>query len=209
MDSSSEDNHRALAISNKDFSANEFIDKGRSKNTKKAAVGIIKMFNSTMKSLNHLEETDKYKSLDELSIEELPVMLCKFFMVVSKEDGSTYNASSLNTHFQSLVRHFKMRDVDPVDISSDARFAKVREVLNARCLEAVQSGSIPGMNASECLSADELKIVMNSEGMSRENPRGLITLVHYIIMTGMGSRARQVKHKIYFTLTLPMKVFLF
>ena len=139
MDSSSEDKHRSLAVSNKDFSVNEFIDKGRSKNTKKAAVGIIKLFNLTMKSLNHVEKNDKYKSLDELSMEELPVTLCKFLMVVSKEDGSSYNASTLNTHFQSLVRHFKMRDEDPVEISADARFSKVREVLNARCLEAVQS----------------------------------------------------------------------
>ena len=85
------------------------------------------------------KKTDKYKSLDELSVEELPGTLCKFLMVVSKEDGSSYNASTLNRHFQSLVRHFKMRDEDPVDISTDARFSKVREVLNARCLEAVQS----------------------------------------------------------------------
>ena len=42
MDSSCEDNHRAFAISNKDFTANEFIDEGQSKNTKKASVGIIK-----------------------------------------------------------------------------------------------------------------------------------------------------------------------
>ena len=138
-------------------------------------------------------------------MEELPGTLCKFLMVVSKEDGSSYNASTLNTHFQSLVRHFKMRDEDPVDISTDARFSKVREVLNARCLEAVQSGCIPGMNVSECLTTDELKCLMKSEGMSRDNPRGLISLVHYLIMTGMGSRARQVKHKIKFILTLPVK----
>ena len=209
MDSSTEDKHRSLAVSNKDFSVNEFIDKGRSKNTKKAAVGIIKLFNLTMKSLNHVEKNDKYKSFDELSMEELPGTLCKFLMVVSKEDGSSYNASTLNTHFQSLVRHFKMRDEDPVDISTDARFSKVREVLNARCLEAVQSGCIPGMNASECLTTDELKCLMKSEGMSRDNPRGLISLVHYLIMTGMGSRARQVKHKIKFILTLPVKYIYF
>ena len=52
---------------------------------KKAAVGIIKMFNSTMKSLNLMEETDKYKSLDELSIEELHVMLCKFLWLFRKK----------------------------------------------------------------------------------------------------------------------------
>ena len=56
MDSSTEDKHRSLAVSNKDFSVNEFIDKGRSKNTKKAAVGIIKLFNLTMKLLNHVEK---------------------------------------------------------------------------------------------------------------------------------------------------------
>jgi len=56
MDSSSEDKHCSLAVSNKDFSVNELLDKGRSKNMKKAAVGIIKLFNLTMKSLNHMEK---------------------------------------------------------------------------------------------------------------------------------------------------------
>ena len=74
---------------------------------------------------------------------------------------------------------------------SDVRFSKVREVLKARCLEAAKSGSRAGVNASECLHADELKVLMKSTAMSRDNPRGLISLIHYTIMTGMGVRARQ------------------
>ena len=172
-------------------SVNEYIDQGSSANTKASNENVIKLFNATMQSLNHHEKTDKYKTLDEWTMEELPASLCKFLMVVNKKDGKCFNSSSLTTYFQALVRHFKNRDFDEVDISTDVRFSKVRDVLKTRCLEAAKSGARAGVNASECLNADELKVVMNSEGMSKDNPRGLISLVHYTIMTGMGVRARQ------------------
>ena len=189
--SKSDTNYRSLATKNNDKSVNEYLDNSTSVNTKKSNVTSIKLFNSTMESLNHHEQTDKYKTLDEWSLEELPAILSKFVMVVNKEDGTCFNSSSLNTYFQALARHFKSRDIDPVDIMSDVRFSKVREVLKARCLEAAKSGSRAGVNASECLHADELKVLMKSTAMSRDNPRGLISLIHYTIMTGMGVRARQ------------------
>ena len=40
------------------------------------------------------------------------------------------------------------------------------------------------------LSSQRLKQLMSSDAMSRDNPRGLISLVHYILMTGFGCRAR-------------------
>ena len=39
------------------------------------------------------------------------------------------------------------------------------------------------------LSSQQLKQLMSSDAMSRDNPRGLISLVHYILMTGFGCSA--------------------
>ena len=183
--------YRSVATGNKNISINEFLDQSKSANTKKSTIAIKKMFNSTMDSLNNADKSTQFKYLDELSLDELPDSLSRFFMVVSKEKGGSFNASSLNTHYLSMVRYLKLRDNFPVDITKDVRFAKVKEVLKARCVESVKDGKGGGINASQSLSADELKKIMASEGMSRENPRGLITLCHYYIMTGMGARARQ------------------
>lgn len=183
--------YRSVAVKNNDLSVNEYLDNSKSESSKKAVSGIKSMFNETMDSLNHRENTNQYKHLEDLSLEELPGCLSRFFMVVTKKDGICFNSSSLNTHYLSMVRYLKLRDTDPVDIQHDLRFSKVKEVLKARCLESVKAGHGAGINASQSLNSDELKQVMSSSGMSRENPKGLIALTHYVVMTGMGCRARQ------------------
>ena len=183
--------YRSLAMDNNNLTINQFLDQSKSVNTKKATVAIKKMYNSTMDSLNNSDSTNKFEYLDETSVDQLSTNLCKFFMVVSKEKGGCFNSSSINTHFLSMARYLKLRDENPVDITTDVRFAKVKEVVKARCVQSVKAGQGAGVNASKSLSADELRKVMKSDGMSRDNPRGLVTLCHYYIMTGMGARARQ------------------
>ena len=50
------------------------------------------------------------------------------------------------------------------------------------------------LNVDECLDENKSKNTnkhpMESDDMSKDNPRGLISLVHYILMTGFGCRAR-------------------
>ena len=68
--SKSDTNYRSLATKSNDKSVNEYLDNSTSVNTKKSNVTSIKLFNSTMESLNHYEQTDKYKMLDEWSLED-------------------------------------------------------------------------------------------------------------------------------------------
>ena len=183
--------YRSLALINSDLSVNQYLDASKSESSKKAVVGIKTIFNQTMDSLNHMDKNNQYKHLEDMTMEELPAGLAKFFMVCTKKDGSCFNASSLNTHYLSMVRFLKLRDSEPVDIQTDVRFSKIKEVIKARCVESVKSGNGAGKHASQSLNADELKQIMNSPGMSRENPKGLIALTHYTVMTGLGARARQ------------------
>ena len=181
---------RSLAKENSNLNVNDFLDENTSKNTKKLMNQTVSTYNQTMHSLNMKEGSDSYKLLDETPVDELPNNICKFFMVVVKMDGSKFNASSLNTFFRMLIRYLKMRDENPVDISTDIRFKKCSEVVKARSLESAKAGKRPGINSAQSLTTQQLKQLMESDGMSRDNPRGLISLVHYILMTGFGCRAR-------------------
>ena len=174
------------------LSINEFLDESGSKNTKKLQNQIVSLFNQTMDALNIKENINSHKKLDDCSIDELPDAISRFFMVCVKADGTKYNASSLNTYYKSLARYLKLRDVNPVDIITDLRYKKVAEVVKARTLESAKSGQRPGMHASQSLSPAELKQMMESGAMSRNDPRALISLIHYILVTGFGSRAREV-----------------
>ena len=102
-----EANYRSLAVKNNDLSINEFLEESKSYSCKKANIGIKVMFNSTMDSLNQMEGSDKYLHIDDIHLDDLPSMLCRFLMVVSKKDGGCYNSSSLNTHYMSLARYLK------------------------------------------------------------------------------------------------------
>ena len=151
-------------------------------NTNKLIKHTINIFNQTIDYLG--------KDLDNIPIDELPDAISTFFTICVKADGSPYNSSSLNTYYHMISQYLRLRDNDPVDISIDERFKKCAEAVKARCIESVKSGNIAGINASHSLTSEELQKLMDSEAMSRNNPRGLISLVNYILMTGFGCKAR-------------------
>ena len=104
--------YRSLAVPNHEISINQYLDNSKSESCKYSTNAIKLIFNSTMDSLNALENSSEYKHLDDISMEQLPTSLCKFFMVVTKKDGVSYNASSLNTHYMSMARYLKLRDTN-------------------------------------------------------------------------------------------------
>lgn len=134
--------------------------------------------------------TMEFKNLDQYDLESLPDALCRFFMVVQRNDGKIYNASSINAYYRALARVLKNRETNPVDISQDIRFSKVTAVMKSRCTQAAKDGQRPGINASHCLSDEDIKTVFETGSLTRENPRGLVSLVHYLAMTSFGCRAQ-------------------
>ena len=183
--------------SNGNLSVNDYLDANKSANTKKLDNQAIQLFNSTILSLGKKVSDEsshsdmEYKTLDQYSLDSLPEALARFFMVVRRQNGEIHNASSLNSFYRAIVRHLKTRDVNPVDITTDIRFSKVSQVLKTKCCEAAKDGKRPGLNSAQCLSDDDLETVFKSGALSRDNPRGLISLVHYVVMTTMGARAQE------------------
>ena len=92
-----------------------------------------------------LNKTKKFtfKSIETCPLDELGNQLSHFFMVVSKSDGSTLNASSLKAYHIALARYLNQRRNNSVDIKKDSRFRDVAAVLKARCTEAASKGERP------------------------------------------------------------------
>ena len=188
---------RLIANENVNLTINEYVEESASPSTKKLINQVKSLFNQTMDAYNQKENCNLSKNIDDYGLDELPSALSRFFMICVKTDGTKYNASSLQTYFRVLTRYFRFRDENPIDISTDVRFKKVNEVVKARSLESAKSGQRAGINASQSLTRSELRQVMASGAMSRDNPRSLISLVHYHLMTGFGCRAREVKILIF------------
>ena len=124
-------------------------------------------------------------------VEELPNMLSSFFLVAKKENGNVYNASSLNTYFQSLARYISNEYKPPIDIKTDPRFKIVRDTLDSRCAEVTQLGESLGKQASRSVSEDTMKLAFEKGTLGRTNPRALVTTIQHLMMTGFGCRAKK------------------
>ena len=185
------DNQTKRPITNVKMTINEYLEAGKSDNTRRLDKQAVKLFHSTIMALSEQDKSVIYKNIDEYSLEELPDILCKFLIVVAKEDGHTFSSNSLNAYVRCLSRHLRQRDVEPVDINVDVRFKKVFSVLKTRQCEAAAAGAGPGKKKAECLSAEDMGKLKDSPNFTRNTPRGLVTLSHYVLMTGFGCRARK------------------
>ena len=110
-----------LDMKNVELDVRTFQENNQNKDTKKATVQAVRLFNDVMYELSQNTGND-YVPLDETPIEMLPEKLCRFFMVLKKKTGEYYNASSLQTFYQSIARHLQSAPNNSVDIKQDSRF---------------------------------------------------------------------------------------
>ena len=174
----------------------EYIEENTSTETRKCTGKSVRLFNGVMRSY-HEKAGSSFTELKEISVENLPGELAKFLMVVRKQDGSCYNASSLNTYYQSLARFIASEQYNsPLDIKTDVRFKKVREVLKLKCTESAMDGARPGINASKAVTAETVELAYGKNTLGRANPRALISTVHQACVIGFGCRANKETYAI-------------
>ena len=191
-----DDNLRGLDAANVGKSINDFLEENSNGETKKNTTKAVNLFNDVMKQY-HNQCGSEFTALIELEHEKLPSELARFFMVLKKKDGKLYNASSLQTYYQSLARFLSSEKYHcPLDIKKDVRFKKVREVLKLRCTTSAMSGARPGVNSSSAVSSESVQAAYSKGTMGRGNPRALITTVHSLCMTGFGCRANKETYSI-------------
>ena len=156
--------------------------------TKKATVYAVNLYNSTMKEVAQ-ELSFQHFELKDVSVEDLPWRLSKFIMVVTKTDGKSFNASSLETIFASLARYLATDFTPKLDIKKDVRFKVVMNNLNSAKRESVKEGQRPGKNKARAFKQEHIALCWEGGSFGRDKPRALISTVQLILISNLGFRA--------------------
>ena len=115
-------NCQALPRKNEDFEDDikKFVEQQRPVNTTKKTTYDLNVWNRFCDSIS------ENRNLENIPVHELNVLLCRFFMTITKKDGSVYEPSSL-TSFQRSVQRYINDENSTVNIFQDPEFAKSRE----------------------------------------------------------------------------------
>ena len=164
------------------LSTEDYLEKSKPENTKRSIKTALNAFKSVLAEL-HPEED---RAIKEFPNETLATYLEEFFMAVVKEDGTTYNASTLGTYYNGLARYFV--DEKKLDIKKEPEFLRISKVLSRRQEESVREGKLPGQNASRPIPKEILAEVAAQGNIGVDNPKALSARVVQCFEVGFGIR---------------------
>lgn len=136
------------------------------------------------------------RNLEEIPATELNVLLCRFFMTITKKDGSVYEPVSL-TSFQRSVQRYLNDTNSSLNIFKDQEFAKSREVLVARKRQLVEKfakGNRP--QAARALTEAEEDLLFEKGLFGDHEPEVLQRTVWWALSLHFGFRARDESRKL-------------
>ncbi len=142
------------------------------------------------------ETVNEVRKLNEIPANELNLLLCRFFMTITKKDGSMYEPSSFKS-FQRSVQRFLNFASSPLNIFKDKEFAKSREVLVARKCQLVESfakGNRP--QSARALTEAEEDLLFEKGLFGDHEPEVLQRTVWWALSLHFGFRARDESRKL-------------
>ena len=164
--------------------ASTFIEENTAKNTKKGNLTVLNLFKLFMTQVH----PEKEGTIESLPIEELPKLLTECFMMIQKEDGEEYNASTLESYYQSIAR--VLLDSRKINIKLDPDFSELRKVIDKKQKLSCESGQIPGKNKSRSIPAQVLAECWAQGAFGTNNPRALVATVVLHVQGSFGSRGK-------------------
>ena len=156
--------------------------------TKKSTEYAVNLFNNTMRQVSK-ELSFQHQDLQDISVDDLPWRLSKFFMVVSKADGTSLNASSLETIYASIARFLSTECNPKIDIKSHVEFKIVKQNLDASKLDSASDGQRPGKHKPRPFKDEHLFLCWQKNTLGRNNPRSLASTIHLQLVSNLGFRA--------------------
>ena len=119
---------RAVDLNCVNVDVEDYLADQKNTNSKAAEDYVVRLFNQTFISLNHLGVVRKdgtpWKQLEDCSRVELAEHLAKFPTAAVKKDGSYYSSSTINALWLAMVRYLKHRKSDPFDVHLHPEFIK-------------------------------------------------------------------------------------
>ena len=179
-----------IKMENLKSSTSEYLDKNQPANTRVAVKTAIAALESVIKQIKPEEE----RKLEEMPEDDLADYLEQFFKCVVKQDGTTYNASTLTTYYNSLSRFFVEKR--QLNIKTSGKFSRVGKVLVRRQEESMKEGEIPGKHASKAIPKEVLVEAISQGKFGNLEPRGLTANVMKAFQAGFGIRNRTEMYNI-------------
>ena len=173
-------------MSNVGKSVSTFIDENTAKNTKRTNITVINLFNEFVSEIH--PELKGADTIEAIEVVDFPKLLSEFFMVIAKEDGEDYNASTLETYYQGLTR--VILEKRKINIKLEPAFSEVRKVLGRRQKESCEKGEIPGKHKAKSIPASVLAECWAQGAFGTESPRALVTTVLLHTQSSFGTRGK-------------------
>ena len=165
-------------------SASSFIEENTAKNTLKNNNTAVNLWNEFMTEVH----PELKFSFETIPLEDLARLLCEFFMMIAKEDGTEHNASTVETFYQSLAR--VVLDLRKINIKTEPGFSELRKVLSRRQKLSCEKGEIPGKHKSQVIEAPILAECWATGAFGTENPRALVATVLLQVQSAFGTRGK-------------------
>jgi hypothetical protein len=165
-----------------------YVQQQQAKNTTRATEYAVRLFNEVMPDVA-LANGFEYKELLHIPMEELPDRLAKFFMVIRRNDGSSYNASTLESIYGSIARFLATEFTPKLDIKKDLRFDIVKKNVKSAQKESCADGERPGKHKAKPFKDEHIAKCWEEKLLGRHSPKALVTTVHFAMLHNFGSRA--------------------
>ena len=179
---------KRLDLANIGLKLEDYLRNKVPQETKKSTEQAVRLYDRVMSSAAK-QQGKEFKTLKDTPVIEIPDALGRFLIIARKQNGEVFNASSLETFYQSLARYLATDYEPKIDIKKDVKFKIVQQILERRCTEVAEQGGRPGKNASRAVSAETMKLAYQKGTLGRKTPKALVTTVHSVMMSGFGCRA--------------------
>ena len=171
----------------------DYLEEAKPASTKKSTKAATTLYDSVMGEVG-------LSKLESTKVEDLPANINTMIRVLRKpsknpeEPAGYYNASSLETYFQSLARAVK--ELFTVDIKTDVRFHQCRETLKVKKQESAANAEVAGKNAKKSIPAKCLAKAYALGKLGTSNPQALCATVALAAMGGWGCRLKEEPYNI-------------
>ncbi|XP_071128790.1 uncharacterized protein KIAA1958-like [Mytilus edulis] len=155
----------------------------KNKNTKRKTASDVNIFT------NWLSANNEHRKMEEIPVCELDKLLARFFMKVTKSDGTPYEPGTVKA-FQSSISRY-MNDKLNISIIRDKEFNHSREVLSAKMKELKTMGLGAKKKRADPFSTEEINLLYEKGQLGRGNPGALIHSVWLNNSLHFGLRSRE------------------
>ena len=173
----------------------EYLELNKNGNTRKNEDMAFRQYERVMTCLSE-RGGETFEPLKEALAERLPYLLCKFLQAAKKSDGKVYAAGTINSIFNSMCNILSTREIEPVNVKSDVRFKKVREMLKVQTTKSAMEGRGTGCDAKRSVTKEHLGLALEAGTIGRNAPKPLSTSAYLGAVLGWGCRAGAECHMI-------------